>query len=121
MRISRKGWGEIAQWLEKEKGVKVTSKTVLRFFQRARKAVLPLGFEPNEPKPSVNHAPSAPKPPVLPAFPVTGPNELLKDDKLSFEEAFEEMAADPNALLEDDQPSGAWGPKKLRKRHETLE
>jgi hypothetical protein len=47
MRRSRKGWQEIADHLEKQHGLKVTHRTLFRFFARATdpKRKRPLGFE----------------------------------------------------------------------------
>jgi hypothetical protein len=68
LRRKRKRWSDIAVHLEKEHGVKITSRAIRNFFARAIKAKLPLGFEPTSllPKASPTPAPpaSAPSPQI---------------------------------------------------------
>src|SRR5438309_630886 len=52
LRRKRKRWEDIALHLEKERGVKLTSRSIRNFFARAVKAKLPLGFEPIAPSTS---------------------------------------------------------------------
>jgi hypothetical protein len=67
MRRSRKGWQEIADHLEKQHGLKVTHRTLFRFFARATdpKRKRPLGFEeahpatPAAPELSTDQTPAA--------------------------------------------------------------
>jgi hypothetical protein len=52
LRRARKTWQEIAQVLEREHGLKASYKTIQAFFKRVvARDTLPLGFEPDQPKP----------------------------------------------------------------------
>lgn len=66
LRQARKSWPQVAEHLEREHGLKVTWRTVRRFFARATKRAksgkLPLGFTAPEPA----KAPAPPPPVVAP-------------------------------------------------------
>jgi hypothetical protein len=96
MRRGRKSFQAIADHLAAQHDILVTYRTVRNFLsrvsERAKKGrALPLGFEAHMPKPK--------SPTPLPSEPT-----LLK--------------VTPESLMEDHQPEGAWGPRKLRKQNE---